>query len=117
MNKPEVINTIYDALNRYDASGISQYLADDVQIIPLWREMDPIVGIQAVTDSLQKMLSISEESHIVFKSGPHVMGDVIVVEYIHNYKLNGVSKQDHNVSLFVFVGDKIKKWVGYIHPK
>lgn len=63
------------------------------------------------------MLSISIDTAIEFISGPHVMGDVVAVEYMHQFIYNGSPRQDHNVSILIVLDSKVVKWVGYIHPK
>ena len=117
MELDDLVENIYGAINNSGAEELGDYLAEDVQIIPLSRPAEIISGKKAALASIGKMLSIAKGTKVTFISGPTTMGNVVTVEYTHDYVLNGDSIQDHNVSLFVILGGQVKQWIGYIHPK
>ncbi len=117
MEPEAVVKHIYESMNKNDVNGLVDYLADDIQIIPLSRPTEIISGKEAVVESIGKMLSIAKETKVTFTSEPLKMGSVVTVEYTHDYNLEDTPTQDHNVSMFVFSNGKVLQWVGYIHPK
>ena len=117
MESEAIVKNIYDSMNKNDVDGLSEYLAEDVQLIPLFRLSEIISGKAAVIESIIKMLSIAKETKVTFISGPIKMGDYVTVEYTHDYILNGTPAKDHNVSSFIISQGKVKQWIGYIHPK
>lgn len=44
MSNKEVINLIYSSLNNEDISGLRDVFSNDVELITLYKPVDPIVG-------------------------------------------------------------------------
>lgn len=114
-DKIEIVRNIYEAINNLDLNELEAYFAEDIEVSSIQETTTPVKGKQSVVEMLRQMLDIAKGSKFVLSSGPFVMGDVVSVEYIHRYQVDGNPRQDHNVSIFVFENQKIKKWLGYIH--
>lgn len=111
----EIVHNIYSSMNDSELEELVNYLAEDIEMSSIQGLSPPVIGKDAVLAGLQQMLAVAKESVFKFRTGPFAMGDVVTVEYTHQYEIEGDSRQDHNVSVFVFENQKVVKWLGYIH--
>ncbi len=114
-NSIQIVRNVYAAMNNSELDELETYFAEDIEVSSIQELTAPTKGKESVVEMLRQMLDIAKGSEFVLSAGPFAMGDIVSVEYVHHYEVDGDSRQDHNVSIFVFENQKISRWLGYIH--
>lgn len=112
----KIVNDIYTALNDLDVKPLEEYLSNGILVQSLHNSSPPLEGKDAIIGFFTNYFATAKNIKFEFISGPYAMGDIVTVEYINYYELQGNKRSDHNVSIFIIENKKIKKWLGYIHP-